>query len=131
MHIRYAEVLLNYAEACLGLGEENLARQALNQVRTRAGMPNIPESESGQVLVNRYRNERRVEMLWENQRFFDVRRWMIADQAYKEAYGVSYDGTKYTQVVNEKRTWNPSHYFIPIRYVEMQKNTALLQNPGY
>lgn len=131
MHIRYAEVLLNYAEACLGLGEENLARQVLNQVRARAGMPNIPESETGQDLVNRYRNERRVEMLWENQRFFDVRRWMIADLAYKEAYGVTFDGTKYSQVVNEKRTWNPSHYFIPIRYTEMQKNTALIQNPGY
>lgn len=131
MFIRYAEVLLNYAEACLGLGEENLAIQALNQLRSRAGMPDIPASETGQVLVDRYRNERRVELALENQRFFDVRRWMIAEQAYHEAYGVTYDGANYSQVVYETHHWNPSHYFIPILYTEMQKNTALIQNPGY
>lgn len=131
MYIRYAEVLLNYAEACLGLGEEDLAKQALNQLRSRAGMPDIPVTETGQALLNRYRNERRVEMALENQRFFDVRRWMIAEQAYQEAYGVTYDGTNYSQVVYETHHWNPSHYFIPILYSEMQKNLALIQNPGY
>lgn len=131
MFIRYAEVLLNYAEACIGLGEENQARQALNQLRSRAGMPEIPASETGQALIDRYRNERRVELAFENQRFFDVRRWMIAEQAYKDAYGVSFNGSNYQQFVFETHHWNPSHYFIPILYTEMQKNTALIQNPGY
>lgn len=131
MFIRYAEVLLNYAEACLGLGEENLAKQALNQLRGRAGMPDIPSDETGQVLIDRYRNERRVELAWENQRFFDVRRWMIAEQAYQGISGVTYNGTQYTQVPYETHHWNPSHYFIPILFTEMQKNTALIQNPGY
>jgi hypothetical protein len=131
IQLRYAEVILNYAEACLGLGEEEEARQALNQIRQRAGMPDIPVSESGQELVNRYRNERRVEMALEVQRFFDVRRWMIAPQAYTEAYGVEYDGTDYTEVVFEQRAWNDRNYLVPIQYEEMQKNTALIQNPGY
>lgn len=131
IQIRYAEVLLNYAEACLGLGQEDLAKQALNQIRHRAGMPDIPAGESGQALIDRYRNERRVELMWENHRFFDVRRWMIAQEAYGEVYGVTYDGTTYSQFVFETHHWNPSHYFIPIKYEEIQKNTALIQNPGY
>jgi len=131
VQIRYAEVLLNYAEACLGLGQEAEAKQALNQIRKRAGMPDIPASETGQALIDRYRNERRVELMWETHRFFDVRRWMIAEQAYGEIYGVKFDGTNFSQVVFENHHWNPSHYFIPIKYEEMKKNTALIQNPGY
>jgi hypothetical protein len=131
IQIRYAEVLLNYAEACIGLGEEALARDALNQIRHRAGMPDLPGSEAGGDLLARYRNERRVELAWENHRFFDVRRWMIAEQAYGDATGVTYDGSVYSPVVFEEHAWNNSHYFIPIGYEEMQKNTALIQNPGY
>jgi hypothetical protein len=131
IQIRYAEVLLNYAEACIGLGEDALAVSALNQIRQRAGMPDIPGDETGDALLARYRNERRVELAWENHRFFDVRRWMIAEQAYGDATGVTYDGSTYTSVVFEKHAWKNSHYFIPISYEEMQRNTALIQNPGY
>ena len=131
IQIRYAEVLLNYAEACLGLGDEANARFALNLIRKRAGMPDIPAGESGQALIERYRNERRVELAWENHRFFDVRRWMIPQQAYVDAIGVAFDGMSFTEVVYEHRAWNDSHYLVPINYEEMQKNTALIQNPGY
>ena len=131
IQIRYAEVLLNYAEACLGLGEEANARFALNMIRKRAGMPELPAGESGQALIERYRNERRVELAWENHRFFDVRRWMIPEQAYVDATGVAFDGSSFTEVVFEHRAWNDSHYLIPINYEEMQKNIALIQNPGY
>jgi hypothetical protein len=131
IHIRYAEVLLNYAEACLGLGDEANARLVLNRIRKRAGMPELPAGETGQALIDRYRNERRVELAWENHRFFDVRRWMIPAQAYAYALGVAYDGSSFTEVVYEHRAWNDSHYLVPINYEEMQKNTALIQNPGY
>lgn len=133
IHIRYAEVLLNYAEACLGLGQEAAARDALNLIRERAGMPDIPDTETGAALVERYRNERRVEMAWEVQRFFDVRRWMIAPSAYVEATGVHYDPVMhtYSSFVYETRAWNNRAYFIPISFAETQKNTALIQNPGY
>ncbi|WP_340103086.1 RagB/SusD family nutrient uptake outer membrane protein [Rhodohalobacter sp. 8-1] len=84
---RYAEVLLNYAEAQINLNQEGEARSAINQVRNRAGMPDI--NDSGQDLVERYRNERRVELAFEDHRYYDVRRWMIAPQtADKDAYGI-------------------------------------------
>jgi hypothetical protein len=54
-------VLLNYAEACIALGEEDEAKIYLNKVRGRAGMPDI--TVSGQALVDAYRNERRVDLL--------------------------------------------------------------------
>ncbi|HLO57261.1 MAG TPA: RagB/SusD family nutrient uptake outer membrane protein [Bacteroidales bacterium] len=131
IQLRYAEVLLNYAEACLGLGEETNARQAMNLIRQRAGMPDIPASETGQVLIDHYRNERKVELGFEVQRFFDVRRWMIAPEAYGEAYGIQYDGSEYSQFTYETHAWNDRNYLVPILYEEMQKNTALIQNPGY
>jgi starch-binding outer membrane protein, SusD/RagB family len=133
IQIRYAEVLLNYAEACLGLGQEDLARDALNQVRNRAGMPDVPETETGEALLARYRNERRVELAWEVHRFFDVRRWMTAPEAYIQATGVHYDKTAgtYSSFVYETRNWHDRAYFIPISYAETQKNTALIQNPRY
>ena len=131
IQIRYAEVLLNYVEACLGLGQEKEARDVLDEIRERAGMPDIPDSETGTDLLGRYRNERRVELAWETHRFFDVRRWMIAADAYGNATGVTYNGSTYSSFVFEKHAWNNSHYFIPIAYDEMQKNTALIQNPGY
>lgn len=131
MQIRYAEVLLNYAEACLGLSDEEGARDALNEIRERAGMPDIPDSETGDDLLERYRNERRVELAWECHRFFDVRRWMTAPAAYTEATGVTRQAEGYESFVYETRAWNNSHYLIPILFEELQKNTALVQNPGY
>lgn len=139
IQIRYAEILLNYAEACIALGEEGEARRVMNLIRERAGMPDV--TESGTALLNRYRNERRVELAWEQHRFFDVRRWMIAPSAYVPASGVKVtyptDGSvenptyRQTTILGENRAWNSSHYLIPISREEMQKNPKLIQNPGY
>ena len=79
--MRYAEVLLNYAEACIELGQDAEARTYINMIRERAGMP--PVTESGAALKARYRNERRVELAFEEQRFFDVRRWLIGPESQK------------------------------------------------
>lgn len=84
---RYAEVLLNYAEAQINLNNEGEARWAINLIRDRAGMPDIDDT--GEDLVDRYRNERRVELAFEDHRYFDVRRWMIAPETEDEdAYGI-------------------------------------------
>lgn len=133
MNIRYAEVLLNYAEACLGLHEEGPAREALNKIRVRAGMPSIPDGETGITLWNRYMNERRVELAFEGHRLFDVRRWLIAPSAYVNARGVKYDKNTgaYSEVNFENRSWKDSHYLIPIKRTEIQKNAAMFQNPLY
>lgn len=140
---RYAEILLNYAEASIGLGQEEEARNALNQIRQRAGMPDI--TDSGQALVERYQNERRVEMFGEEQRYFDLRRWKIAPNHYHNAFGITITAqatdrrvrdtySNYTYDPNrlvQNRSWNDSHYFAPIPNAEMQRNDRLIQNPGY
>lgn len=138
VRLRYAEVLLNYAEACIELGEDNEARLYINMIRGRAGMP--PITESGDALKERYRNERRVELAFEENRFFDVRRWMIGPVSANSGNGVevkypiqgSYENPTFRKVmVDEGRKWHNKEYFLPIHVDEMNKNKSLIQNPGY
>ena len=140
-YFRYAEVLLNYAEACIGLGEDAEARTYINMIRTRAGMP--PVTESGIALRDRYRNERRIELAVEDHRFFDVRRWVIGPQAYVASYKVDvvYKMDPVTRVtatvptikplVHNNYAWLDKAYFLPIFRSEINRNPALIQNPGY
>ncbi len=139
-HIRYAEVLLNYAEACIELGQDEEARTYINMIRTRAGIPGV--TESGAALRARYRNERRIELMYEDQRFFDVRRWAIGPEGYGPTFkaNVLYkllpDNTTspvptITHSVLETRAWLDKAYFFPILRSEMNKNDKLIQNPGY
>ncbi|MET0636605.1 MAG: RagB/SusD family nutrient uptake outer membrane protein [Chitinophagaceae bacterium] len=137
---RYAEILLNYAEACIALNEDAEARTYLNMIRTRAGLPGL--TESGEELMKRYRNERRIELAFEEHRFFDVRRWMIGKEAYskshiaKVVYKLNSDKTTatvptITHEAFETYAWLDKAYFLPIMRDEMSKNSALVQNPGY
>ncbi|HEY9342202.1 MAG TPA: RagB/SusD family nutrient uptake outer membrane protein [Hanamia sp.] len=139
-YIRFAEILMNYAEACLGLGQEEEARTYINMIRKRAGMPDV--TKSGQVLIERYRNERRVEFYNEDKRFFDVRRWVIGPKAYTDVtkvtvvYQLNPDHTTatiptITPQLLEKRSWINKAYFFPINRDEMNKNSKLIQNPEY
>ena len=148
---RYTEAVFNYAEACIELGEDAEARTWLNKIRFRAGMPAI--TETGLALKNRYRNERRVEMVYEEQRFFDARRWMIAPTTlgnkaviikvqgklkpgktvaiYKRSDN-DYNYTYTPEVTGlENRSWNDKMYFLPMSRSEIGRNNKLIQNPGY
>lgn len=137
--MRYAEVLLNYAEASIELNELADARDAINEVRERAGMPDITETDQA-TLRDLYRNERRIELAFERHRYWDVRRWKIAPNAYENGMGVqiigrlqqdgSYDFEYNLQQVDE-RGWNDKAYFLPIPRSEIQANDQLIQNPGY
>ena len=143
--MRYAEVLLNYAEACIHLGQDAEARDALNQIRQRAGMPAFSTSLSGQALLEEYRNERRIELAFECQRYFDIRRWMIAPQVMSEdAKGIeifvkgtnradrsTYHDYQYNVIDIQKRHWDDKMYFTPIQFDEMNRNPDLVQNPGF
>ena len=136
--MRYAEVLLNYAEACIELGEETEAKTYLNMIRNRAGMPNVPSGETGVTLMNRYRNERRIELCYEQHRYFDIRRWMIAPNVIKPVKGVKivhpFSGsTTYTVIEGiQDRGWNDNKsYFLPILMDELNRNNTLFQNPNY
>ena len=83
---RYTEAVLNYVEASIELGQETEAKTWLNKIRFRAGMPAI--TVSGSALRQEYRNERRVEMVFEEQRYHDARRWMIAPEHWAESYNL-------------------------------------------
>ena len=75
---RMAEMYLNYAECCYRTGAEGTARDYINLVRTRAGMPAV--TESGASLFDRLVNERRIELAFECAfRYFDLRRWKLAE----------------------------------------------------
>lgn len=139
---RYAEVLLNYAEASIELGEEGDARDAINQIRLRAGMPDV--NDSGDALRQRLRNERRVELAFEEHRYWDVRRWMIAPDVYSNALGIqirveatdhrdrsTYTNYQYATLHIQNRDWQDRSYFVPIPLDEIQRNSELVQNPGY
>lgn len=151
--IRYTEVVLNYVEASLELGDEATAREWLNKIRFRAGMPAIDDT--GQALVNRYRNERRIELSYEEHRYHDARRWLIAPETLGRGIkAVNINATikpgavahvpyrydtavyDYTYTVvdnteNETRTWNDKMYFRPLSRDEINRNDKLEQNPGY
>ncbi len=139
-YIRYSEVLLNYAEASLGLGQENEAKTYLNMIRKRAGMPDI--TASGAALLNQLRNERSIELAFEDHRYYDVRRWMTAPQAYQDAKGISIrqktdaagipTGAPTYSIINaQSRAWNPRFYLFPIKLDEINRNSKLIQNPLY
>jgi len=131
---RYGEILLNYAEACLGLGQEDEAKAKINMVRQRAGMPDI--TETGQALIDRYRNERRIELAFEQHRYFDIRRWKIAPTVMVNANGIVIEDplagpVKYTRNKIQDRSWNDKMYLLPITLDEINRNKNILQNPLY
>lgn len=151
--LRYTEAVLNYVEACIELGDEGEARTWLNKIRYRVGMPKVEDS--GNALKQRYRNERRVELAYEEHRYFDARRWMIAPETLgrkattikiegklkpgKQVSMYKYDKDNYNYIytVNtidpgiENRNWNDKMYFTSFHRDEINRNTELEQNPGY
>lgn len=152
--IRYAEILLNYAEAVneyYGPDHEDVLGgrtispyEVLKVLRERAG---IEAGEDGMYGVKKnmtyaemqeaIRLERRIELAFEGHRFFDVRRWMIAKETEnKQMHGFevtrSVNGIEKGQVIPvRKHTFRDAMYFFPIPYKETVKSDELLQNPYY
>jgi hypothetical protein len=139
-YFRYAEILLNYAEAQNeAVGPDQSVYDAINAVRARAGMPALPAALSQEQMRDRIRNERRIELAYEEHRYFDVRRWLIAEEVENEpAQGMSVqknnDGT-FTYTVKEAlagKNFQPQHYWFPIPIQEINaSNGAIEQNPFY
>ncbi|WP_345947612.1 RagB/SusD family nutrient uptake outer membrane protein [Mucilaginibacter sp. PAMB04274] len=147
---RYADVLLMFAEAKNEVDGPGAASDSVynfvRDIRRRAGI----QAGSGQNtygltagmsvtdMRNTIRNERRVEMAFEEQRFWDIRRWKIAESIYnKPLHGIRI--TKASNVLNYKveQLNTPFQFFAPrmyryaIPYSEVVKNTNLTQNEGY
>ncbi|UOB17770.1 RagB/SusD family nutrient uptake outer membrane protein [Abyssalbus ytuae] len=138
-YFRYAEILLNYAEAQNeAAGPDASVYAAVNEVRERAGMPLLAGLSQDQMR-DRIRNERRVELAFEEHRYFDVRRWMIADQTENEpAEGIRITKDSGGNLTYEKsialdgRSFDQKHYWFPIPLSDITaSNGVLKQNPGY
>ena len=132
--IRLSEIYLNYAEAQNFLGNDGVALSYLNMIRERAGMP--PVTGSGTDLRDKIRHERRIELAFEGQRYYDLRRWKTLDQGMGDAIGMKIvkngDGSKtYSKKTVQTRIFNQKVYWQPIPVTEIQKNSKLVQNAGY
>lgn len=148
---RYAEVLLNYAEALNeAQGTAGMADvlKYVNQVRARSGvaMPALQTTNAtgaGYVaptqaeLRKRIHNERRVELCFEEHRFYDVRRWKEGEITFSQpitGMNIAQPTTgnfTYTPFTVENRTFTIKNYLFPIAQVELNKAPSLKQNPGY
>ena len=141
---RYGEILLNYAEAMNeAYGPEVAAAvpltltalSAVNTVRRRVTMPVFPAGLSKDAFRTKLRNERRVELAFEDHRFWDVRRWKIGEQT-KDIFAMDITrnanlSLTFAPKLLEVRPWQERMYFYPIPQSEIFKNTNLKQNTGW
>lgn len=142
---RLAEIYLNFAEAAMESGHEDEAREYVNKVRNRVGMPDITASVTGDALRLRIHNERRVEFALEGNRYFDVRRWHNPDEDLSATdqwiTGASIthmkDGSyKYSRtILKERQCYSNKWLKNPIPLSEVNNMRALTgedwQNPGW
>ncbi len=145
---RYAEILLNYAEASNELGDVINAHKQLVALRKRAGITAGADANYGLKAPALYsvaemreaiRLERRIEMAFEEQRFWDIRRWKTAEQVLngqlngmKITKNATTGAFTYTKVPVKTVSFNASRmYLYPIPYDEVIKNDALTQNPNW
>ena len=135
---RYAEILLNLAEASFELGKVDEALDAVNQIRDRAGI-------ALKTAIDRdaIRHERKVELAFEGHRYWDVRRWRIAVEKLsmpgsRLRYILDYNTRKYQLIVypdydgptTPPRFYEHNYYF-PITLNRTGQNPNLIENPGY
>ena len=140
--MRLAEVYLNYAEAMyqyygnadepgdLGLS----ANEAINVLRNRPDIM-MPEFQGSNGFEERYMRERMVELAFEGQRFWDVRRWKKGVEFFKSVdvadFKLNGDGNLILNRVTKARQWDEKYYLYPIPQSELQKNGNLTQNPNW
>jgi len=137
--IRYAEVLLNYAEAANEYeGPTGNVYAAVEAVRQRAGLDpyQLPTGLSQAEMRTRIQNERRVELAYEGHRFWDVRRWKIAPQTENiQSMGMEVNrnggAVTYKPFNVTKHNFRPAMYLWPFPLSETGKSPELVQNPGY
>ena len=153
--LRMSEVYFNYIEACIELGELDEAKTYLNQIRNNVGLPAVTTNDQAE-LRKIYQNERRLEFMYEEHRYWDVRRWLTAatDKGLNTLEGIRVTASlkpgvgsqpRYTPdetrwdmnytVIElrdvEVRTFPEKCYLTPIHRDEMNRNLNLFQNPGY
>ncbi len=140
--LRYAEVLLTYAEAKIMLNQvDDLTKKCINDIRRRAGLDmeyadvTLPAfaSYTQQQWIELIRNERRLELAAEGQRYDDIIRWKIAEDVLNkpaEGHTRIVDGQRLTLKV-EDRSFRPHNYLWPFHESSLRIEPGLTQNPGY
>lgn len=144
---RYAEILLDYAEALNEVGgaaNTTLAYTQLTNIRKRAGITagtgslyGLTAAMSQSQMRDAIRLERRLELAFEEHRFWDERRWNTADTDFnKTRHGITITKTGTTFTYQTKNVDNmvfiaPKMYLYPFAFSDLQSNTALTQNPGW
>ena len=119
--IRYADVLLMYAEACLIVGDAGTAKTYIDQVRSRVGLTGVPTADETAL-----RHERRCELAMEGHRWFDLVRWG-GTKAHMDAYAA----TETEEARSHMGTFREGvHEIFPIPVEEIELN-PMEQNPGY
>ena len=139
--IRYADVLLMYAEAALGIGDEATAQTYINMVRQRVGLGNVGTygiSVNGNAIASpttlqALRHERRVELAMEGHRWFDLVRWEGVDGQGLKAHMDAYKATESADAqMHIQEFVAGKHEIFPIPQEEIQLNpTPMKQNNGY
>lgn len=141
IYFRYGEILLNYAEAQNeAVGPDASVYAAINAIRSRhsVNLPGLPAGLTKDQMRELIRAERRIELAFEEHRFYDVRRWEIAEQTENEpAYGITItkNGDSFTyerKTALDGRKFEKKHYWLPIPRAEIQASgNQLQQNEGY
>lgn len=141
--IRYAEILLNYAEAANEMGQTSVAMDAVKQIRLRAG---ITAGSDGQYGLSQnltkdaarkiIQNERAIELAFEEHRYWDLRRWKLGDQLdgkFVTGMEITKTGTTYTykRIPIRTRYFKTNSYLFPLPQAEIALNREILQNPGW
>lgn len=120
------------------------AKTYLNMVRERAGIPDVDTSWSGVATLTQdklreiVRQERMIELYLENQNFWDMRRWLLAEDYFNvKAQGMNINATTLqefatlTEVDFERKFTSPTNYLLPIPNSDLNTNENLVNNPGY
>lgn len=146
-YFRFAEILLNFAEAEFYANNKVVTQDvidAVNEVRNRAGMPRLSYGITSDEFVQRLRNERRVEFAFEEHRYFDLRRWKIQGQHEGVVTGMNIENKginpdernfTYKRILVSRRPVTDTKYLMwPIPFSEQGKfgmHGVNFQNPGW
>src|SRR5204863_9319739 len=134
IYFRYAEVLLGYAEGQNeAVGPDVSVYNAMNAIRARVNLPELPPSLTQSQMRNAIRQERRVELCFENKRFYDIIRWKTAGQVLTvDLHGMKIENTI---PANNSGVWtytpvglNHPHAFKMKQYLHPVPQSALAQN---
>jgi hypothetical protein len=113
----------------------------INKIRLRSGMPPLPPNLDKNAFRIKLQNERAIELAFENYRFWDVRRWLIAEndgilngnvlRLIIRPINISLDQFSYEEQIVEPRTFQKRLYLYPYDFNEIQRNPSIIQNPGW